>query len=107
MPLHLLLAEVYERYQRPFFISETSHYGIGRAPWLDEIAAEVRQAIRMGVPLEGVCLYPILDRFDWDDPEHWHNCGLWDMEPNGGGAYRRVLNPVYARALIAAQENCA
>ena len=32
MPLHKLLAEVHGRYQRPIFIAETSHYGIGRAP---------------------------------------------------------------------------
>ena len=39
LPLHLLLAEVYERYRRPFFIAETSHYGVGRGPWIREIAA--------------------------------------------------------------------
>jgi beta-glucosidase/6-phospho-beta-glucosidase/beta-galactosidase len=104
MPLHKLLREVYERYRRPFLIAETSHYGIGRAPWLDEVAREVRQALDEGVPVEGVCLYPILDRFDWDDPTHWHNCGLWDMELNGSGAYRRILNVTYARALEAAQK---
>lgn len=104
MPLHELLAEVYTRYQRPLLIAETSHYGIGRAPWLNEIAAEVRQAIQNGVPLEGVCLYPILDRFDWEDRSHWHNCGLWDIEMNGTGHYRRVINPIYARALEEARK---
>jgi beta-glucosidase/6-phospho-beta-glucosidase/beta-galactosidase len=103
MPLHQLLAEVRQRYQRPFFIAETSHYGIGRAPWLQEIAAEVHQALQNGVPLEGACLYPILDRFDWDDPTHWHNCGLWDMPLNGAGTYRRELNVTYAKALRDAQ----
>ena len=103
MPLHLLLAEVYERYERPFLIAETSHYGIGRAPWLEEIAREVHQAIDQGVPLEGVCLYPILDRFDWEDRNHWHNCGLWDMELNGAGRYRRILNQTYIAALHDAQ----
>ncbi|HEY1337772.1 MAG TPA: hypothetical protein VGF59_09695 [Bryobacteraceae bacterium] len=103
VPLHRLLAEVYARYRRPMIIAETSHYGIGRAPWLDEIARESRLAIESGVPLEGVCLYPILDRFDWEDPAHWHNSGLWDMIPNGSGPYRRVLNEEYARALKGAQ----
>ncbi len=103
VPLHRLLAEVHQRYQRPMLIAETSHYGIGRAPWLDEVAAESLQALRVGVPLEGVCLYPILDRFDWEDPTHWHNSGLWDMHNDGTGAYRRVLNPAYAEALHRAQ----
>jgi len=103
MPLHKLLAEVYERYGRLLFIAETSHYGIGRADWLDEIAAEVQQACKNGVPLEGVCLYPILDRFDWDDPAHWHNSGLFDMVPNGSGSYRRVLQREYAEALCRAE----
>jgi len=104
MPLHELLAEVYARYRRPMLIAETSHYGIGRAPWLNEIAVEVRKAVDKGVPLEGTCLYPILDRFDWEDPTHWHNSGLWDMELNGAGRYQRVLNQVYAEALRAAQK---
>ena len=103
MPLHLLLAEVHERYHRPFFIAETSHYGIGRAPWLDEIAAEVTIALRNSVPVGGVCLYPILDRFDWDDSSQWHNCGLWDFERDSNHHYRRILNAPYAAALRSAQ----
>ncbi len=103
MPLHQLLAEVHTRYNRPIFIAETSHYGIGRAPWLDEVSAEVKSALDHGVPVEGVCLYPILDRFDWEDPTHWHNCGLWDMQVNGGGGFRRVLNLPYSWALRRAQ----
>lgn len=104
MPLNELLAEVYNRYKRPLLIAETSHYGIGRAPWLDEVAGEMRRALDNNVPLEAACLYPILDRFDWDDRTHWHNCGLWDMALNGAGRYRRVLNPTYAQALHEAQK---
>jgi hypothetical protein len=100
-PLHLLLEEVWQRYGRPLIVAETSHYGIGRADWLHEIAREVRIAIERGVPLHGVCLYPILDRFDWEDCTHWHNSGLWDMHTNGNGHYHRVLNEEYARALKA------
>ena len=105
LPLNYLLSEVYERYRRPLIIAETSHYGIGRAPWLREIAAESRIAIENGVPLEGVCLYPILDRFDWEDPTHWHNSGLWDMPRDEKGHYRRVLNAEYAAALREAQQD--
>jgi hypothetical protein len=103
LPLHKLLAEVQHRYQRPIVIAETSHYGIGRAPWLREITAECRKALENGVALHGVCLYPILDRFDWEDCTHWHNSGLWDMARNGLGHYRRVLNGPYWDALRDAQ----
>ncbi len=104
LPLHLLLAEMNERYHRPLVIAETSHYGIGRAPWLNEVAGEVRKAINAGVDLHGVCLYPILDRFDWEDCAHWHNCGLWDFDLSDSGHYNRVLNPIYAQALEDAQK---
>ena len=104
VPLHVLLAEVAGRYNRPLAIAETSHYGIGRAPWLDEIAAECVLARQAGVDLQGVCLYPILDRFDWEDATHWHNSGLWDMRPDGAGQYQRVLHEKYAAALRKAQK---
>lgn len=104
VPFHKLLAGVHERYGRPIFVAETSHYGIGRAAWLGEIAREAQRALRAGVALEGICLYPILDRFDWDDSEHWHNSGLFDMARNGDGQYARILNAEYAGALKSAQE---
>jgi hypothetical protein len=98
-PLHLLLEGVWKRYGRPMFIAETSHYGVGRAAWIAEVAAEVYQARLNGVPVDGICLYPILDRFDWNDPTHWHNSGLWDFAPRRNGHYRRVLNREYAQAV--------
>ncbi len=104
LPLHCLLAEIHQRYGRPLFLAETSHYGIGRAPWLREIAAEITEALKIGIPVGGACLYPIIDRFDWDDSTHWHNCGLWDVEKDERGHYRRILNLPYAKALVEAQE---
>lgn len=104
VPLHQLLAEVYERYRRPLFISETSHFGAGRGLWLREIYEEVRTAIGNGVPLEGITLYPIIDRPDWDDLGHWHNSGLWDLVPDEQGILRRVLNEEYAAVLREVQQ---
>jgi beta-glucosidase/6-phospho-beta-glucosidase/beta-galactosidase len=98
VPLHKLLAEIYERYRRPLFIGETSHFGAGRGRWLKEIVDEVIKAIRSGVPIEGITIYPILDRPDWDDLAHWHNSGLWDLLPDERGTLRRVLNEEYAAA---------
>ena len=96
VPLHHLLKEVYNRYQRPLFIGETSHFGIGRGPWLREVVDEVRQAIIDGVPMEGITIYPIIDRPDWDDLNQWHNSGLWDLVPDEKGVLQRVLNEEYA-----------
>jgi hypothetical protein len=49
--------------------------------------------------VDGVCLYPILDRYDWENPAHWHNSGLWDLERQPNGALKRVINAEYMSAL--------
>jgi beta-glucosidase/6-phospho-beta-glucosidase/beta-galactosidase len=95
-PLSNLLQEVHQRYRRPLLIGETSHVGAGRADWIQEITDEVCLALAAGVPLEGICLYPIIDRFEWDNPAHWHNSGLWDFTHEPDGTYVRVLNEPYA-----------
>ena len=46
--------------------------------------------------MEGMTIYPILDRPDWDHLEHWHNSGLWDLVPDEHGVLQRVLNEEYA-----------
>ena len=97
-PLHRILAEIYDRYRRPLFIGETSHVGVGRAQWLREIAAELWSANDSGVPIEGVCLFPIIDRMDWNDENHWHNSGLWDLVRTNG-RLDRVINQPYAEEL--------
>lgn len=96
VPLHGLLTEVYNRYKRHTFIGETSHFGAGRGRWLKEVYDEVQIAIRLGVPLEGITIYPILDRPDWDDPEQWHHSGLWELIPDEHGVLQRVLDENYA-----------
>jgi hypothetical protein len=103
LPFRRLLAEAYERYKRPLFIAETSHFGVGRGPWIQEIATEVAEARHQGVPVEGICVYPILDRHDWENPNHWHNSGLWDLAPDNHDQLHRVLNIPYASALAQAR----
>lgn len=104
VPLNQLIAELYERYQRPLFLAETSHFGVGRGPWLQEIYNEVKIALCNGIPLEGMTIYPILDRPDWDNIDHWHNSGLWDLIPDEQGMLQRVLNEAYAAILREIQE---
>ena len=96
VPFSRLLRTAYERYRRPMIIGETSHVGVGRAEWLSELTDEVIVAVHAGVPLEGICLYPLIDRFEWNNPAHWHNSGLWDFAIEADGTYRRVLNAPYA-----------
>jgi beta-glucosidase/6-phospho-beta-glucosidase/beta-galactosidase len=103
VPLHHLLVGLYQRYQRPICLGETSHFGSGRARWIREIGTEVAAALRAGVPVEGVCLYPVIDRPDWEDANHWHNSGLFDLLHQPDGTLRRVLNEEYAGALCEAQ----
>ena len=102
--LHKALIEVYARYGRPLMLGETSHVGIGRAEWMMEITSEIIELRKYGVPFEGICLYPVIDRHDWDNESHWHNSGLWDVvyEPNGN--LKRVLHEDYASAVRQAQK---
>ncbi|MES2732422.1 MAG: amine oxidase [Bacteroidota bacterium] len=103
-PLSVLLQEVYSRYNRPMTISETSHLGVGRGDWILEIARECCQAIENGVDLQGICLYPILDRPDWDNLNLYHNSGLWDLEHHPNKPPKRVLCEHYAKDLLKAQQ---
>lgn len=107
VPFHRLVIEAHDRYRRPIVVGETSHVGIGRAEWLREMTDEVCLALQAGVPLEGVCLYPIIDRFEWDDPAHWHHSGLWDLERQGDGSLRRVICAPYAEQLARSQARVA
>ena len=91
IPFSRLAADVYRRYRRPLFVAETGHFGVGRAAWANEIAAEVLLARQSAIPIEGICFYPIIDRTDWEDPNHWHNCGLWDLQRDSQGRLERII----------------
>jgi len=91
-PLNELLMAAHQRYNRPVVITETSHPGIDRPKWTQMIAKECALALRKGVPLWGVCLYPIIDRPDWDHLTPWHQSGLWDAElRTDGQPHHRAL----------------
>ncbi|MFC7208306.1 glycosyltransferase [Comamonas endophytica] len=98
-PFHRLAAALWQRYQRPLCISETGHVGEGRAQWLDDIAGEVAQCHAQGIPLLGLCLYPLIDRPDWQDFDHWHHAGLWDVPGADAGDLTRRLCQPYAERL--------
>ncbi len=69
-PLRDILAENYARYGRPLFIAETGIEGEKRVEWLSFACEEVRAALANGVPVQGVCWYPIVDYPGWIDDRH-------------------------------------
>jgi glycosyltransferase involved in cell wall biosynthesis len=103
VPFGELAKAAWQRYRQPMIVAETSHIGVGRAQWLDEMAAETERVRAQGVPLLGLCLYPIIDRHDWDDAEKWHRSGLWDAAATefgkAAGPPQRVLCRPYAKTL--------
>jgi hypothetical protein len=66
-PFRDLLAALHERYRRPLLVAETGIEGALRPAWLRIMCHEVAQARSSGVPVEGMCLYPILDYPGWED----------------------------------------
>ncbi|MCF0055036.1 amine oxidase [Dyadobacter sp. CY356] len=102
MNLSDLLETAYRRYKKPFILSETSHSKEDRPLWIQMIASECAKVIARGLPMLGICIYPIIDRPDWDHPAVWHNSGIWDTDLLTG--HGRVLHEPSAKALLAGQK---
>lgn len=79
-PLSCLLLKIYYRYNKPLILSETGHFGDLRAQWLEEITLECNRALFLGIDLRGICIYPVIDRPDWDNLSSYSNCGIWDLD---------------------------
>jgi len=90
-PFRQILQEVYSRYKRPMFVSETGTEDAKRPAWFAYICEEVRAAQTSGVELHGICLYPILNHPGWNDDRHCYN-GLWDY-PSPEGS-REIYQPL-------------
>lgn len=78
-PLSHLLQMAYQRYFKPIILSETGHFGEGRDVWIEQITMECINAKKSGVDLRGICIYPIIDRPDWDDLTEYSKSGIWDL----------------------------
>lgn len=92
-PIREMLREVYERYRRPIFIAETGIEGDARPSWLRYIGQEARAAAAAGIPLEGLCLYPIVDYPGWGDDRYCAS-GLWSYADEEG--QRVIYEPLAA-----------
>lgn len=95
-----LLRLAYHRYGADLVLTETAHVDDGRAPWLDHVAREAACALDEGIPLRGVCLYPVLGMPEWHAPDEWAHMGLWDLDEN----LRRMPHSPSLEALRRAQE---
>lgn len=69
-PFRSLLAENHARYGRPILIAETGDEGEARVDWLRYVCDEVRAARADGIPVLGICLYPVTDYPGWINERH-------------------------------------
>lgn len=79
LPLCALLKYAHERYGRPMIIAESSGLEDGREDWLRDVTEEALAAVRQGLDLHGVCLFPAVDMPDWHNGK-WVNNGLADID---------------------------
>ncbi|KFE99184.1 hypothetical protein IX39_00410 [Chryseobacterium formosense] len=77
--LQTQIENVFVKYGRPIIISETSHPGEDRKKWIDSVATDCCRLLQSGIPLLGCCIYPFIDRPDWDNLSHWHHSGIYDI----------------------------
>ncbi len=86
-----LAREIYERYRRPIFIAETGIEGDERTDWLSYMVDETIAVLEENIPLEGLCLYPILCYPGWEDDRYCPS-GLWDYASSQGE--RTIYEPL-------------
>lgn len=94
-PLRALLADMDRHYHLPMATTETGAEEPEGAIWTDYVRHEVAAARRDGVPLAGICIYPVMDYSGWDNARHCH-CG-----PIGTKAGMRFIRPAQPVAIAA------
>lgn len=103
-PLRDIVRWTWHRYGQEIAITETSHWGERRGPWMRYVADEVEAILNEGIPLRGVCLYPVLGMPEWHEQEEWAHMGLWDVEMDSRGILKRSLHKPMYEELRLAQE---
>lgn len=107
LSLHQLFQRIYERYQKPLLLTETSHPKEDRPVWLQMVTKECIRTLEAGIPFLGICWYPIIDRPDWNHLHLWHQSGIWDRAAEKKGEYVRVLHQPTAEELLKSQHTVA
>lgn len=94
LPLAELVHTVWRRYGHELLITETSALGDARAPWIHELSQMAEELLSEGVPLRGICLYPILGMPEWHARDQWTRMGLWDLEREQDVLERKACRPM-------------
>jgi beta-glucosidase/6-phospho-beta-glucosidase/beta-galactosidase len=94
-PLSRLLRRVWKRYGGDLLITETAHVHEQRPAWINYVADECEALLDEGMPLRGVCLYPILGMPEWHAPEEWVRMGLWDILHDQPTRARQLCAPMW------------
>jgi beta-glucosidase/6-phospho-beta-glucosidase/beta-galactosidase len=94
VPLTELVRKVHRRYGGELLITETAHVDDMRPKWLEYVADQTEQLLDLGVPLRGVCLYPILGMPEWHDQTRWTQMGLWELTARENGMERIICEPM-------------
>ncbi len=92
--LSRLVRRVWKRYGGELLITETAHVQDMRPIWMNYVADECEKLLDEGIPLGGVCLYPILGMPEWHEPETWTLMGLWDVAHADSTLERAVCDPM-------------
>ena len=66
--LAVLAGQYWKRYRLPMLVTETNIRGFApdRATWFKHVLEQCEQAVASGVPLGGLCWFPVIDSCDWD-----------------------------------------
>jgi hypothetical protein len=94
LPLSRLIRRVWERYGGDLLITETSHVDDMRPVWVQHVAEECTRVLEEGVPLRGVCLYPILGMPEWHARHEWTLMGLWYVMHHQALLGRKLCGPM-------------
>jgi hypothetical protein len=93
MPFDALLRRVWDRYNHEILVTETAHVEHRRADWILEVAGAAEAVLNDGIPVHGVCLYPVLGMPEWHDRATWTRMGLWDCDTRRGVCVRSAHEP--------------
>jgi beta-glucosidase/6-phospho-beta-glucosidase/beta-galactosidase len=91
-----LVRRVHQRYGGELLITETAHVDDMRPKWMEHVADQTEILLNLGVPLKGVCLYPILGMPEWHEQTKWTQMGLWELSQCENRLDRVICEPMLA-----------